>query len=114
MRWQGGRRGGNIEDRRGMGPVGVGGIGVGGVILAAIGYFVFGIDPSTTMAVVEGVGGQAQQEQVGVRGAPTDEGGQFVDVIEASTTDVWTPIFAQRGASYQPPSAVVIYSQATG
>ncbi len=114
MRWQGGRRGGNIEDRRGMGPVGVGGIGVGGVILAAIGYFVFGIDPSTTMAVVEGVGGQAQQEQSGVRGAPTDEAGQFVDVIEASTTDVWTPIFAQNRQTYQPPAAIVIYSQATG
>ncbi|MDP3746241.1 MAG: neutral zinc metallopeptidase [Phenylobacterium sp.] len=114
MRWQGGRRGGNVEDRRGMGPVGVGGIGVGGVILAAIGYFVFGIDPSTTMAVVEGVGGQAQQEQAGVRGAPTDEAGQFVDVIEGSTTDVWTPIFAQNRQSYQPPAAIVIYSQATG
>ncbi|WP_332770709.1 KPN_02809 family neutral zinc metallopeptidase [Phenylobacterium sp.] len=114
MRWQGGRRGGNIEDRRGLGPVGVGGIGVGGVILAAIGYFVFGIDPSTTMAVVEGVGGQAQQEQAGVRGAPSDEAGQFVDVIEASTTDVWTPIFAQSRLSYQPPAAIVIYSQATG
>ena len=38
MRWQGGRRGGNIEDRRGLGAAGVGGIGVGGVILAAIGY----------------------------------------------------------------------------
>ncbi|MDP3852575.1 neutral zinc metallopeptidase [Phenylobacterium sp.] len=114
MRWQGGRRGGNIEDRRGLGPVGVGGVGIGGVILAAIGYFVFGIDPTTTMAVVEGAGGQAQQEQVGARGTTTDEAGQFVDVVEASTTDVWTPIFARRGKSYAPPAAVVIYDQATG
>ena len=35
MRWAGGRGSGNIEDRRGMGPVGaVGGLGAGGVILA--------------------------------------------------------------------------------
>ncbi|WP_309645883.1 neutral zinc metallopeptidase [Phenylobacterium sp.] len=114
MRWQGGRRGGNIEDRRGMSAAGVGGVGVGGVILAAIGYFVFGIDPSTTLAVVEGAGGQAQQEQAGARGTTADEGGQFVDVIESSTTDVWTPIFARTGKSYDPPAAVVIYSQATG
>ena len=57
MRWQDGREGGNIEDRRGMGSAGVGGIGVGGVVLALVGYFVFGIDPSTTMSVVNGAGG---------------------------------------------------------
>jgi predicted metalloprotease len=113
MRWQGGRRGGNIEDRRGLGPVGVGGVGVGGVILAAIGYFVFGIDPSTTLSVVEGAGGQAQQQE-GARGTTTDAGGQFVDVVEQSTTDVWTQVFAEEGQRYQRPAAVVLYDRATG
>ena len=42
MRWGGGRESGNIEDRRGLGPVGVGGLGVGGVVLALVGYFVGG------------------------------------------------------------------------
>ncbi|WP_312161445.1 neutral zinc metallopeptidase [Phenylobacterium sp.] len=112
MRWQGGRRGGNIEDRRGMSAAGVGGIGLGGLALALIGYFVFGIDPSTTMSVVQG-GGQAQQQE-GVRGTTQDEGGQFVDVIEQSTTDVWTQIFAAEGQRYQRPASVVIYDQATG
>jgi len=113
MRWQGGRKGGNIEDRRGMGAAGVGGIGVGGVILAAIGYFVFGIDPQTTLQAVEGAGGQASQQE-GVRGSTADAAGQFVDVIETSTTDVWTPIFREAGQAYRPPAAVVIYDQATG
>lgn len=113
MRWQGGRRGGNIEDRRGMSAAGVGGLGIGGVVLALIGYFVFGIDPSTTMSAVEGAGGQAQQQE-GVRGTTTDEGGQFVDVIEQSTTDVWSQIFAKEGQRYQRPASVVIYDQATG
>ncbi len=112
MRWQGGRRGGNIEDRRGMSAAGVGGIGLGGVVLALIGYFVFGIDPSTTMSVVQG-GGQAEQQE-GVRGTTTDQGGQFVDVIEQSTTDVWSQIFAQEGQTYRRPAAGVIYDQATG
>jgi hypothetical protein len=48
MEWEEGRTGGGIEDRRGLGPVGVGGMGVGGVVLALIGYFVFGVSPSTT------------------------------------------------------------------
>ncbi|CAN7498959.1 neutral zinc metallopeptidase [Phenylobacterium sp. LjRoot164] len=112
MRWQGGRRGGNIEDRRGMGAAGVGGIGLGGLALALIGYFVFGIDPSTTMSVVQG-GGQAEQQE-GVRGTTQDAGGQFVDVIEQSTTDVWSQIFAAEGQRYRRPAAVVIYDQATG
>ncbi|WGU41307.1 MULTISPECIES: neutral zinc metallopeptidase [unclassified Phenylobacterium] len=113
MRWQGGRRGGNIEDRRGMSAAGVGGIGLGGLALALIGYFVFGIDPSTTMSVVQGTGGQAEQQE-GVRGTTQDAGGQFVDVIEQSTTDVWSPIFAAEGQRYRRPAAVVIYDQATG
>ena len=112
MRWQMGRSSGNIEDRRGMGPVGVGGVGVGGVVLALIGYFVFGIDPSTTTSILGGVA--PAEQQAGVQGAPTDEAGRFVDVVETSTADVWTPIFQEAGARYQPPAAVVLYDQATG
>ncbi|HEY9218507.1 MAG TPA: neutral zinc metallopeptidase, partial [Phenylobacterium sp.] len=112
MRWQGGRRSGNIEDRRGMGGGAVGGLGAGGVILALIGYFVFGIDPSTTTSVLGGAGGGSQQP--GQVGTPQDEGGAFVDVIETSTTDVWTQVFKQEGVQYRPPAAVVIYDRATG
>ena len=113
MRWGGGRESGNIEDRRGLGPVGVGGVGVGGVVLALIGYFVFGIDPSTTMSVVGG--GQPQvEQQAGVRGQPKDEAGRFVDVVSTSVDDVWTQIFKQEGQTYRPPAAIVLYDQATG
>jgi len=113
MRWGGGRESGNIEDRRGLGPVGVGGLGVGGVVLALIGYFVFGIDPSTTMSVVQGAQPQAEQQE-GFRGQPKDEAGRFVDVISTSVDDVWTAIFKQQGQTYRPPAAIVLYDQATG
>jgi predicted metalloprotease len=113
MRWGGGRESGNIEDRRGLGPVGVGGLGIGGVVLALVGYFVFGIDPSTTMSVVEGAQPQAEQ-QSGFRGQPKDEAGRFVDVVSTSVDDVWTAIFKQEGQTYRPPAAVVLYDQATG
>jgi predicted metalloprotease len=112
MRWSGGRGSGNVEDRRGMGPVGVGGLGAGGVVLALIGYFVFGIDPSTTMSVVNG-GGQATQQE-GVRGGPADEAGRFVDVVSTSVDDVWKGVFQQSGQTYRSPAAIVLYDQSTG
>jgi predicted metalloprotease len=112
MRWSGGRGGGNIEDRRGLGAGAVGGVGAGGVILALIGYFVFGIDPSTTMSVVGG--GQQVEQQDGVRGAPADEAGRFVDVVATNVDEVWTQVLRQQGAQYQPPAAIVIYDRATG
>jgi len=109
MRWQGGEGGGNIEDRRGMGPVGVGGMGVGGVVLALVGYFFFGIDPSTTMGVVNGAAPQAQQQE-GVRGTPQDEAGRFVDVVGHNVDQVWEA----RMRGYRPPDAIVLYDQSTG
>ena len=115
MRWQDGDRGGNVEDRRGLHPVAAGGISVGGLVLAAIGYFVFGISPSDTLNAVNKVNGAsaAQEQQVGPRGTPGDRDAQFVDVIEQSTTDVWTPIFQQSGSTYQRPAGIVLYQQAT-
>jgi predicted metalloprotease len=83
------------------------------VVLALIGYFVFGIDPSTTLSVVNGAGGQAEQQE-GVRGAPADEAGRFVDVVSTSVDDVWTAVFKQNGQQYTPPAGVVLYDQATG
>jgi predicted metalloprotease len=111
MKWRGGRRSGNIEDRRGLSPV-AGGLGVGGVVLALIGYFVFGVDPATTLRAVEGAA-PAAQNQTGVRGETDDEAGQFVDVVETSTSEVWEDLFAASGQTYQRPAAVVLYDRAT-
>jgi len=113
MRWGQGRGGGNIEDRRGLGPAGVGGIGIGGVVLALIGYFVFGINPSDTLSVVGG--GQPQvEQQEGARGTPADEAGRFVDVVSTNVDDVWQAQFRAAGQTYTPPAAVVLYDQSTG
>jgi predicted metalloprotease len=112
MRWSGGRESGNIEDRRGMGAVGVGGLGAGGVVLALIGYFVFGISPQDTLNAVNGAGPAAQQE--GVHGQVSDEAGRFVDVVSTNVDDVWSAVFRQEGRRYEPPEAVVLYDRATG
>jgi len=106
MRWQGGRRGGNIDDRRGLGGGAVAGGGIGVLILAAIGYFVFDIDPRTTTQLASQFGGVGASE--GRQGSPTDQAGAFVDVIGANIDDVW----ASRIQGYQPPT-VTLYEQGT-
>lgn len=106
MRWQGGRRGGGVEDRRGMGGAVAGG-GLGVAVIALIGYFVFGIDPSTTQQVASSLGGAGSQEQ-GQVGTPEDQAGLFVDVVGANIDDVWKT----KLDGYQPPRTV-IYTQGT-
>lgn len=110
MRWQGGRKGGNIEDRRGMGPGKVAGGGIGVIIIALIGYFVLGMEPEEVAQIVGNQSaGNAASTQEGVRGTPEDEAGQFVDIIGANINDVWSQ--ALRG--YREPT-VVLYEQGTG
>lgn len=109
MKWQGGRRGGNIEDRRGLTPgAAVGGGGIGLVVIALIGYFVFGIDPQQTQSMLgdSSLGGEAQQ--AGVEGTPEDEAGLFVDIIGANINDVWSGALP----GYTEPR-VVLYEQGT-
>ncbi|HEV7354128.1 MAG TPA: neutral zinc metallopeptidase [Brevundimonas sp.] len=108
MRWKGGRSGGGIEDRRGMGAGGVAGGSLGVLVLAAIGYFVFGLDPATTTRLANEIGVGAPAAVEGQTGTPADEAGRFVDVIGANLNDVW--IAALPG--YTPPR-VVLYDQAT-
>lgn len=108
MDWQGGRRGGNVEDRRGMGPVGLAGGGIGALVLAAIGYFVFGVDPSTTQQITSQLGGVGSEEQQGKLGSPQDQAGQFVDVIGSNVDDVWK----SKLPNYTAPT-VVLYDQGT-
>jgi predicted metalloprotease len=114
MRWLGGDESGNIEDRRGLGPVGVGGVGVGGLVLAAIGYFVFGISPQSTLNAVSATGQGGFEQPAGQRGAPTDQEGRFVDIIATSVDQVWRQQFDRMGRDYQPPAAEVLYDRATG
>jgi uncharacterized protein len=107
MRWQGGRRGGGIEDRRGMGAGGVVGGGLGVGVIALLGYLFFGIDPSTTTQVASQFGAATQQQ--GKAGTPADQAGLFVDVVGANINDVW----ARQLVGYRPPR-VVLYEGGTG
>jgi predicted metalloprotease len=108
MRWRGGRAGGGIEDRRGLGPGAIaGGGGIVGIV-AVLAYMFLGIDPNTTQSVAGAFIGQGAQER-GTMGTQQDDAGKFVDVVGTNVNDVW----AQAVNGYTPPN-VVVYDTGTG
>ena len=106
MRWKDGRRGGNVEDRRGMSGGKLAGGGIGFVLIALIVSYFLGIDPQP---LLEAGSGMSSQQQSGDVGTPEDEAGQFVDVVGTNVNDVWANLYD----GYKKPN-VVIYSQGTG
>lgn len=107
MRWRGGRTGGGIEDRRGLGAGAVaGGGGVVGII-AVLAYYFLGIDPSITQSVGGAVIGQGA-EQRGTMGTPKDDAGKLVDIVGRSVNDVWGGLIS----GYSAPK-VVLYDTGT-
>jgi hypothetical protein len=116
MRWQMGRRSQNVEDRRGMGPVGMrrgakaGGIGGLGLVVLALIAMLLGVNPLTILSGVQDVG-LGPPPEIGQRqeGSPpaNDEAGQFVSAVLAQTEDAWGAIFRESGQSYQQPKLVL-------
>lgn len=100
MRWRGYRQSGNVEDRRGMGGMGLAGGGIGAVVIALIAMYL-GINPSDVLQP----GGAAPQEA----GAPAadDTLAQFAATVLASTEDVWGDIFKQSNQQYEAPGLVL-------
>jgi predicted metalloprotease len=97
MQWAGGRRSGNIEDRRGM-PVGAIG-GVGGLVLLLIALF-FGVDPRTIMDT-------ANQTSVDASRPADDQTKDFVSAVLGYTEDTWSDIFQRSGRTYREPTLVL-------
>ena len=122
MKWEGNRESDNVEDTRGGGGggggFGLGGrsIGIGTIVLALIGSAVFGVNPLTMIDMLSGGGGGAvpvQQTQTQTQATPAnDKQTRFVKVVLADTEDVWTQIFAAKGAQYKRPK-LRIFDQPT-
>ena len=114
MRWRGGRRSSNIEDRRGArAPRGVLGGGIGTIVLILAALY-FGIDPTP---LLEGM--QSANVSVSSGGnTPTAEElkndplADMIAVVVGDTEDVWREIFAAQGRTYEEPS-LVLFSGAT-
>src|SRR2546427_10713122 len=98
MRWLGGRRSDNIEDRRGMGGgTLIAGGGIGSVVLVLLALF-FGFDPGAIL----------QTDQPGVpttqapAGSPAQEDlRELVSVAPADTEDTWRELFNRLGRQYR-------------
>jgi uncharacterized protein len=111
MKLGGQRTSGNIEDRRGMGPVAMGGVGVGGIILAIIAAFM-GIDPSVVLDTASRVSPPPGEAQAPQKAGPPDEMQVFVSKVLASTEDTWQEIFRASGQDYREPK-LVLFTGAT-
>lgn len=110
MRWRGGDRGGNVEDRRGLGTGAIAGGGAGVGIIAVLAYVFLGISPQTTTQLLGQfgqLGGGAQER--GTEGTPKDDAGLFVDVVGRNVDDVWASLLS----GYAKPK-VVLYDTGTG
>ena len=108
MRWRGGRRSSNIEDRRGhsAAPKMLGG-GIGTIVLVLVAMY-FGVDP---MPLLEGVqsGGQESSEvsRPTAKDLQNDPLADMVSVVVADTEDVWRELFAVERQRYEVPILVM-------
>lgn len=112
MLWKGQRQSDNVEDQRGgmgRGGLAIGG-GLGGIVVLII-ALLLGADPRQLLQQNPGVepGGNPQSSRPA--NAQDDEMKQFVSVVLASTEDVWTDIFRQRGRQYRKPKLVLFTGQ---
>ena len=131
MKWRGGRRSSNVDDRRGQSaglgrgsfripgsrrgirlPGGLGrrgGMGIGTMLIILVVMWIFGIDPSV---LLQGGGGLQMpstqtQTQPAQRSAEENELADFVSVVLADTEDTWHAIFKEEGGTYREPTLVL-------
>lgn len=113
----------NIEDQRGSGGGfrmgGRGGqLGCGTILIALVGYFVFGIDPIQTIGGIQQIDPGAGQQQAGpVAGGSDANQSCTIDALSRETCNAlsslnktWQPAFAASNIRFQPPK-LVFYSQ---
>lgn len=108
MRWTD-DRGGNVEDRRGLGGGAVVGGGLGTLIIAAIVFFLGG-DPSAILSSGSGSGSpRTEQREL------TQEDkkiGEMVDMMGKWNITTWDQVFRQNGMDYTPPK-IILFEQTT-
>jgi len=123
MRWKGGRKSSNVEDRRGQSARFGAGSGSGllsfipmlvrtktGRIMLLVGVVVFigsrmmGVD---LLPLILGGGSSATSSEPRELTAAEKEMGNFVAAVLADTEDTWQAIFRQQGSAYKEPTLVL-------
>ena len=105
---------GNVLDRRGA-PSGLllggGGLGLGGIVLLLLLNYLGGGDFSDVLTQIEHIPTQSQSAYVqDFEGADSYE--VFASTVLGSTNDLWSHVFAQHNATYEPPR-LVLFRQLT-
>ena len=123
MRWKGGRRSSNVEDRRGQ-SAGQGSAGASGLlsflpmlirtktgrtvlVIGVVGFFaakMFGIDLLPLFFGGSGAGVSGEPRQFSPQ---EQELADFVSFVLADTEDSWQVIFAAQGRNYKEPTLVL-------
>ncbi|WP_294202041.1 neutral zinc metallopeptidase [uncultured Chryseobacterium sp.] len=100
-------RGGNVEDRRGLGGGAVVGGGLGTLIIAAIIFFLGG-DPSSILSSGSGSPRTEQRELT----TEDKKIGEMVDMMGKWNILTWDQVFQENGMTYTPPK-IILFSEAT-
>jgi len=100
-------RGGNVEDRRGLGGGAVVGGGLGTLIIAAIIFFLGG-DPSSILSSGSGSPRTEQRELT----EQDKKIGEMVDMMGKWNIVTWEQAFQENGMTYTPPK-IILFSEAT-
>lgn len=118
MKWQGRRKSGNLEDRRGMGTQSKVVAGGGIIAVVIILLQLFGGETGQTIAPILEQINQQQTQSVQSTGrqltAEEIEIGDFVGTVLADTEDVWNNLFRQNNlGAYKEPKMVLFTQQVT-
>lgn len=113
MKWQGGRKSGNVQDRRGMSggqKLTLGGIG--GVIVIIVSMLMGG-DPTDLLNQMQQNQPESSISQTGTYESTPEEDNllNFAGVVLASTEDVWGAVFKEQGQQY-PATKLTVYTGA--
>jgi predicted metalloprotease len=103
MKWTN-DRGGNVEDRRGLGGGAVVGGGLGTLIIAAIIFFLGG-DPSSVLS--SGAGSSSAGTEQRELNAEDKKVGEMVDMMGKWNIITWDQVFKENGMTYTPPKIIL-------
>ncbi len=111
MKWQGRRKSGNLEDRRGMGTKGKVAAGGGLIAVVVILLQLFGGETGQQLApIIEQVGNGQVTQQTEQRELTDDEKvmGEFMNAVLVDTEDIWNRLFRENNlGDYKEPKMVL-------
>lgn len=105
---------GNVEDRRSFGPTAIGGgLGIAGIVIYLLVSYLSGgqISPNDVNAVLNQIENSQVQTSspfnVPQNSQTNDSYKVFASTVLGSTNDMWSKVFAQQNATYDPPKLVL-------